>query len=60
MMNQPRNKLQRAWNLLIAGSLEWLRSDAVSGRLRRFMDRVRHDQIIVGPETYLKTNLPVW
>jgi cobalt-zinc-cadmium efflux system membrane fusion protein len=60
MMQQRKNKLQRAWNLLIAGSLEWFRSDAVSGRLRRLVDRLRRDPMVVGPETYLKTNLPVW
>lgn len=60
MMKQPRSKLQRAWRLMISGSLEWIRSDAVSGRIQRFIEHLRHDPILVRPETYLKTNIPRW
>lgn len=60
MMKQPRSKLQRAWRLMVSGSLEWIRSDAVSGRIQRFIERLRHDPILVRPETYLKTNIPRW
>lgn len=45
---------------MISGSLEWIRSDAVSGRIQRFIERLRHDPILVRPETYLKTNIPRW
>ena len=60
MKKTSRNKLERAWHLLLSGSLEWIRSDAVSGRIKRIVERVRRDPALVRSETYLRSNIPVW
>ena len=59
-MKSSRNKLQRAWHLLLSGSIDWLKSDAVLGRLQRIFVRVRNDPALIKSEAYLKTNIPVW
>ena len=60
MKKTSRNKLERAWHLLLSGSLDWIKSDAVTGRLKRLVERVRRDPALVRTETYLKTNIPLW
>ena len=59
-MTQPRNKLQRAWSLLLSGTLDWLNSDAIRGRLERGLARVKNDPAITRTKAYLESNLPLW
>lgn len=59
-MKPSRTKLERAWHLLLSGSGEWLKSDAVCGRLQRGLARVRNDPALHKVDAYLKTNIPLW
>lgn len=60
MMKQPRHKLQRAWHLLLTGTLEWLQSEAVAGRARRIAHKLRHNPSLCHVENFCKTNIPIW
>ena len=60
MNKLSRNKLQRAWHLLLSGTMEWLKSDAVWGRVQRAINRICHDPALKRTEAYLKTNIPLW
>ena len=60
MNNLSRNKLQRARHLLLSGTMEWLKSDAVWGRVQRAINRICHDPALKRTESYLKTNIPLW
>jgi cobalt-zinc-cadmium efflux system membrane fusion protein len=60
MNKLSRNKLQRAWHLLLSGTMEWLKSDAVWGRVQRAINRICHDPALMRAESYLKTNVPLW
>jgi len=60
MNKLSRNKLQRARHLLLSGTMEWLKSDAVWGRVQRAINRICHDPALKRTESYLKTNIPLW
>lgn len=59
-MKSSRNKLQRAWHLLLSGSIDWVMSDAVYGRWQRTLMRARNDPTLISAQSYLKTNIPLW
>ena len=52
-MTQSRNKLQRAWHLLLSGTLDWLNSEAIRGRLERGLARVKNDPAITRTKAFL-------
>lgn len=59
-MKPSRNKLERGWHLLLSGCADWLKSDAVYGRLQRGVTRVRNDPALARADLYLKTKIPFW
>ena len=59
-MNQARNRISRALALLKSGILDVLKSDDVSGRIKRTIESARHHPWLTQPRDYLKNNLPLW
>ena len=59
-MNQARNRISRALALLKSGILDVLKSDDVSGRIKRTIEAARHHPWLTQPRDYLKVNLPLW
>lgn len=60
-MNQlSRNKLLRAWRLLLSGVTDWVTSDALLGRAQRVVNRIRHNPALDSAATYFKVNVPLW
>lgn len=59
-MNRARHRLHRALGLFKSGVQDIWDSDEVSGRLKRFAEKLRHHPTLVALMNYLRTNLPLW
>lgn len=59
-MNQARNRISRALALLKSGILDMLKSDNVSGRVKRYVESCRSHPWLTQSRDYLQTNLPLW
>lgn len=59
-MSQARNRIFHAIAMLKSSIIDYLKSDEIAGRLKRFVEQLRQHPALTRSRTWLEQNLPVW
>lgn len=60
MKSTPKQKVLLAWRLVSTGTIEWLCSEAVYGRVKQTVQTLRNHPTLLRSQDYVRTQLPVW